>query len=107
MAGIVYRLSGELFGDPDFCTFVVTAGIENNLPGSGEIEITDIGGGLYHIDSFFDITYQIDFAGCPGSPLSGYSGTTTETIRLQQGVVEPPTTGACCTVPESGRRIFW
>ncbi|UCE67455.1 MAG: IPTL-CTERM sorting domain-containing protein [Candidatus Zixiibacteriota bacterium] len=97
MAGIVYRLEGELFGDPDFCTLIVTAGAENDLPGSGEIEITDIGGGLYNIDSFFDITYQIEFEGCPGSPLSDYSGTTTETIRLQQGVALPPTTGTCCT----------
>lgn len=98
MAGIVVRLSGELFGDPDFCEFIVTAGTENDLPGSGEIEITDIGGGLYHIDSFFDISYEIEFEGCPGSQLEDYAGTTTETIRMQQGApLLPPATGACCT----------
>jgi hypothetical protein len=97
VAGIVYRLSGQLFGDPDLCTFVVTSGIENNLPGGGEIAISDIGDGLYHIDSFFDITYQIEFEGCPGSQLDGYSGITTEMIRLQQGASQPPPTGACCT----------
>jgi hypothetical protein len=96
-AAIVYRLSGELFGDPDFCEFKVTAGTENDLPGSGEIKITDTGGGLYHIDSFFDVTYQIEFEGCPGSQLEDYSGTTTETIRLQQGAPQPLATGACCT----------
>jgi hypothetical protein len=98
IAGIVYRFSGELFGDPDFCTFIVTAGTESDLPGSGEIEISDLGNGLYHVDSFFDITYQIEFEGCPGSELDGYSGTTTETIRMQQGApLLPSATGACCT----------
>ncbi|UCE19824.1 MAG: hypothetical protein JSV84_05650, partial [Gemmatimonadota bacterium] len=67
----MYRLQGELFGDPDFCTFRVRGGTDLGLPSPGQTTITDLGGGLYHIDSFFDITYQIEFEGCPGSVLDG------------------------------------
>jgi len=76
----IYRMQGQLFGDPDFCDFTITAGIDYGLPGPGETTLTDLGGGLYNIDSFFDITYQIDFVGCPGSLLDGMAGTTTATI---------------------------
>jgi len=60
---------------------------------TGTTKITDIGGGLYHIDSFFDITYQIEFGGGepstsqlaePGNTHAGrrhdvFNGTLTET----------------------------
>lgn len=32
-------------------------------------------------DSFFDITYRIDFVGAPGGALAGMSGSTTATDR--------------------------
>ena len=31
----------------------------------------------------FDITYQIEFEGCPGSQLEPYMGITTDTIRIE------------------------
>ena len=93
---VMYRLSGELFGDPDFCTFRVTGGTDYGLPSPGHTTLEDLGGGLYNIDSFFDITYQIEFEGCPASPLEDYAGTTTATIRLKQGSAEGSVTGACC-----------
>ncbi|MCP4581994.1 MAG: hypothetical protein GY839_10270 [candidate division Zixibacteria bacterium] len=89
-----FSLSGELFGDPDFCTFRITGGLDFGLPSPGECTLTDIGGGLYNVDSFFDIMYQIEFEGCPGSQLDGYAGITTEVIRVQQGT--GAITGACC-----------
>jgi hypothetical protein len=95
-SAVMYRLSGELFGDPDFCMFRVTAGTDYGLPSPGETTLEDLGGGLYNIDSFFDITYQIEFQGCPGSVLDGYMGTTTATVRLNQGSAEGSVTGACC-----------
>ena len=68
----MFRLQGELFGDPDFCTFRVTGGTDFGLPSPGQTTLTDLGTGLFNVDSFFDITYQIDFEGCPGSVLTGY-----------------------------------
>jgi len=41
--------------------------------------------GDFNVDSFFDITYQIQFEGCPDSPLADYAGVTTATIRIKQG----------------------
>jgi hypothetical protein len=42
-------------------------------------------GGDWNVDSFFDLTYRIDFAGAAGGPLGGFSGSTTGTIRMQAG----------------------
>ncbi len=88
----MYRLQGELFGDPDFCTFRVTGGTDFGLPSPGQTTLTDIGGGVYNIDSFFDVMYQIEFEGCPGSQLDSYSGITTATIRMAAGGMPAPPT---------------
>ena len=39
----------------------------------------------FAVDSFFDITYRIDFVGHPGGHVGGMSGSTTGTIRMQAG----------------------
>ncbi len=96
----VYRLYGELFGDPDFCMFRVLAGSDYGLPCPGATTLTELPGDDFNVDSFFDITYQIEFEGCPGSPLDGYMGVTTATVRWQQGEVAlPPGT---CVAPDNG-----
>ncbi|NIM50157.1 MAG: hypothetical protein GTO22_13055, partial [Gemmatimonadales bacterium] len=84
----LYHLEGELFGDPDFCTFRVRAGTDYGLPSPGATTLVQLPSGDFAVDSFFDITYQIEFEGCPGSVLDGYSGTTTGTATLRYG---PPT----------------
>ncbi len=90
------RLQGQLFGDPDFCTFIVTAGSENGLPSSGETVLTRLGppGSNWQVDSFFDLTYRIDYQGCPGSALDGMSGSTTTTVRMKTGT-KPTCAGSC------------
>ncbi|MFH1686040.1 MAG: hypothetical protein ABIE70_00790 [bacterium] len=99
----VFRLQGELFGDPDFCTFQIVAGTDFGLPSPGQTVVTDLGNGTYNIDSFFDITYQIEFEGCPGSQLEDYMGTTTATIRMEQGgPVSDPVTPGSCVAPDNG-----
>ena len=71
-------LSGNVFGDPDFCTLEVTAGSDFGLPSPGATTLTRLGdpGTDFQVDSFFDITYRIEFQGCPGSILEGLGGTT-------------------------------
>jgi hypothetical protein len=112
----IYRLSGVLYGDPDFCEFVVLAGTDYGLPSPGQFTLTELPSGDFAVESFFDVTYQISFAGCPASIIEGYAGTTTGTVRWQQGeplidvwreLYEPPQfgrpldlsfviTGSCC-----------
>jgi hypothetical protein len=88
------QLQGELFGDPDFCTLKVTAGSANNLPSPGHTTLTELPGGNFQVDSFFDITYRIEFQGCPGSRLDGMSGVTTATLRMETGTA-PTCVGDC------------
>jgi hypothetical protein len=103
-----FRLQGQLFGDPDFCTLQIIAGTDYGLPSPGQTTLTELGGGDFAVDSFFDITYQITFAGCPGSPLDGYSGTTTATIRMVTGgplptpTPTPTATPTGCVQPDNG-----
>nr|MBN2276831.1 dockerin type I repeat-containing protein [candidate division Zixibacteria bacterium] len=79
-------MTGSIVGDPDFDLLQITAGTANGLPCPGEVKLTENkGDGTYWVESFFDITYRIDFIGAPGSMLDGYAGSTTATIRMFQG----------------------
>ncbi|HUW19928.1 MAG TPA: hypothetical protein VMW16_11560 [Sedimentisphaerales bacterium] len=93
----MYLLQGELFGDPDFCTLRFRAGADLGLPSPGQTTLVELPNGDFAVDSFFDITYQIEFAGCAGSQLEDYSGTTTATIRVETGggPVQPTCIGDC------------
>jgi hypothetical protein len=82
-------------GDPDFDLLRVTAGSSFGMPSPGHTTLTRLPGGNWNVDSFFDITYRIDFIGAPGGPFAGMSGSTTGTIRMQIGesmtIPEPAT----------------
>jgi hypothetical protein len=85
----MFRLQGQLPpGDPDFDLLRVTAGTGFGLPSPGHTTLTQLPGGTWAVDSFFDITYRIDFVGAPGGPLAGMSGSTTATIRMTTGVAQ-------------------
>ena len=78
------RLQGQLPpGDPDFDLLRIVAGTGNGMPSPGHTTLTQLPNGNWNIDSFFDITYRIDFVGAPGGPYAGQSGSTTGTIRMQ------------------------
>jgi hypothetical protein len=85
-------MQGDIIGDPDFSTLQIVAGTDFGLPSPGHTTLTRLGppASDFQVDSFFDITYQIDFTGAPGSVLQNRSGVTTATIRMQQ-VPEPAT----------------
>jgi len=78
----MFRLQGQLpIGDPDFDLLRITAGTGFGMPSPGHTTLTKMGGN-WAVDSFFDITYEIEYIGAPGGPFAGMSGSTTGTIRM-------------------------
>jgi len=104
----MFRLFGQITGDPDFDLLRVTGGTDFGLPSPGHTTLTQRPGGTWAVDSFFDITYRIDFVGRPGGALSGMSGSTTATIRMGTGGGcvdlnnDPLNCGACGNVCQNG-----
>ena len=74
-------LQAPLFGDPDFDSLEIKAGENFGLPSPGKTTLTKLTDGNFNVDSFFDITYQIDFTGVPGSVLEGMVGSAVEQVR--------------------------
>lgn len=95
---VFYTLQGQLpIGDPDFDLLRIIAGNGFGLPSPGHTTLTAVPGPAWNVDSFFDITYRIDFVGNPGGPLAGRSGSTTATIRMQCGQPVNPTNTTAST----------
>jgi hypothetical protein len=82
-------------GDPDFDLLRIVAGSDFGLPSPGHTTLLQSGPN-WEVDSFFDITYRIDFVGKPGGPFSGMSGSTTGTVKFSVGdpIVPEPASGA-------------
>ncbi|MBK8268873.1 MAG: hypothetical protein IPK83_11445 [Planctomycetes bacterium] len=91
----MFRMFGQITGDPDFDLLRVTGGTDFGLPSPGHTTLTQLPGGNWAVDSFFDITYRIDFVAAPGGPLAGMSGSTTATIRMATGGGAPSCEGVC------------
>jgi hypothetical protein len=91
-------LIGQISGDPEFALLRVTAGTSFGLPSPGHTTITQLAGGEWEVDSFFDITYRVDFVGDPAGNFSGMSGSTTSTTHLQEGAAAEPS----CLAPDIG-----
>jgi hypothetical protein len=80
------RLEGEILGDPDFDLLRIKAGTANGLPSPGQTTLTQLPTGNFNVDSFFDIAYEIEFVGAPGSVLGGLAGTTQEDVTMRAGI---------------------
>jgi len=100
---LMRQLQGQIVGDPDFDLLRVTAGSDFGLPSPGQTTLTQLPGGNWMVDSFFDITYRIDFIGASGGHLAGASGSTTATIHM---VSAAPTVATIPTLSEWGLIIL-
>ncbi|MCP4898091.1 MAG: hypothetical protein GY906_14055 [bacterium] len=96
----LFQMQGGIVGDPDFDQLQLTAGTGFGLPSPGQTTLTRRHGGPFSVDSFFDISYRIEFVGAPGGALDGLSGSTTATVRI--AVAAPPAAVTPCFVPDNG-----
>jgi hypothetical protein len=83
--GDIRDLSGEVFGDPDFDVLKFRSGWSFGLPSPGSTTLTRLGppGSDFEVDSFFDVFYEIEYVGAPGSVLEGFGGTVERLTRFQ------------------------
>ncbi len=96
----MFQLQGQLIGDPDFAQLQVIGGAGFGLPSPGQTTLTELPDGRFNVDSFFDITYQIDFVGAPGGALAGLAGSTLGTVNMRTGEPAPPE--QICVVEDNG-----
>jgi hypothetical protein len=80
----LFRMFSQITGDPDFDLLRVVAGSDFGLPSPGHTNLLQ-NGINWEVDSFFDVTYRIDFVGRPGGALGGMSGSTTGVVRFSLG----------------------
>ena len=73
----MYRLQGQLVGDPDFAYLNIVAGTAHGMPSPGETTITlNADANQATVESIFHIHYQIEFKGTDNGRLRGASGVT-------------------------------
>ena len=87
----VFQLQGQIVGDPDFDLLRIAGGTNLGQPSPGFTTLTSAGGGQWDANSFFDITFRLDFIGAIGGPFAGMSGSTNDRQRFVNG--EQPTVG--------------
>lgn len=87
----LFRLDGQLFFDPDFDFLFIRGGTQFGLPSPGSTTLTRLGppGSDFNVESFFDVFYEIDFQGAPGSILEGMGGVSEGNAIVRLGEPAP------------------
>jgi hypothetical protein len=88
----LYRMFSQITGDPDFDLLRLVAGTDFGMASPGQTKLTQVGAN-WNVESYYDVTYRIDFVGKAGGPFAGMSGSSTSPVRFQIGqpVPEPST----------------
>ena len=82
----IVSVFGQILNDSDFSLFRVTAGSSFGMPSPGHtVFIRHENGSSWYSDSYFDLTYQIEFNGAAGGPFAGVHSVTTSANRFQAG----------------------
>lgn len=101
----LFRLFGQITGDPDFDLLRIVAGTDFGLSSPGMTSFSQSGGG-WEAGSYYDMTYRIDFVGRAGGALAGMSGSTTGVARISVGTVVPEPTTAMLMLTATAVGIF-
>jgi hypothetical protein len=72
----LFRMFGEIQGDPDFDLLRIVGGSDFGLTSFslGQTTLTDLGGGNWNVDGNLWVPYRFDYVGAQGSVLQGRSG---------------------------------
>lgn len=81
----LFSLQGQISPDPDFDLLRITAGTGFGMPSPGHTTLTQLPTGFWNIDTLYDITFRIDYAGSLPGVLHGQSGSQTRAIHIQMG----------------------
>lgn len=90
----LFHMESGHSGDFHFSHLDVAIGDGLGFPSPGHTDLDELPGGEFNVDSFFDITYRINFTGAPGGELAGLSGTTIGTSHISLGEPYTATAGS-------------
>ncbi|MBK8464451.1 MAG: carboxypeptidase regulatory-like domain-containing protein [Chloracidobacterium sp.] len=83
----MFRVYGQITGDPDFDLLRVSCGSSFGLPSPGHTTLrANPSTSSWDVSSVSTMSCMVEFDGRPGGRLHGMSGSTTGTIRMQQGL---------------------
>lgn len=82
---VLWHLESSHVADLHFDHLDVSMGDGLGFPSPGHVDLNQMPGGDFNVESFFDITWRINFTGAPTGSLSGLGGTTIGQNPYQMG----------------------
>jgi len=79
----MYRIEGEISGDPDFASLRIVGGTANGFPSPGKTILTQQSNGDFLVDSEFNVGFEIYIEGAEGGRLEGFKGSYKGTSKMQ------------------------